>query len=124
MAQFQKQPAANGQNLPATQDGPRRRSKLLGGVNARAVGEAVLASALLSVLAFWQGDLLSAKLDIFLDDGRLWPADGLLALIAAGFVAMSKKVKPINKIRVVPALGVYGFNSIYGARVSAGLITE
>lgn len=102
---------------------PKRRSKLLGNINARAVGEAVLVSALLSVVAFWQGDLVSSKLDMFLDDGRAWPVDGVVAILLGGFLALTKKVKPINKIRFVPGLMVYGFNSIYAAREAAGLMT-
>lgn len=118
------QPARQGQSAPAESDSKgKRRSKLLGGVNGRAVGEAVLVSALAAILAFWQGDVLSAKIDMFLDDAKLWPADGLIAVVLAGYLALTKRVKPINKIRFVPALGVYGFNAIYGARVAAGLAT-
>lgn len=115
------QPARQGQ-APAVDGKTKRRSKLLGGVNGRAVGEAVAVAAILAIVAFWQGDVLSSKIDMSLDDAGLWPADGLIALALAGFCAFSKRVKPINKIRFVPGLAVYGFNSIYGAREAAGLI--
>lgn len=116
------QPARRADTSEATAPA-KRRSNLLGNVNARAVGEAVLVSALLSVVAFWQGDLVSSKLDMFLDDAHAWPVDGVVAILLGGFLALTKRVKPINKIRFVPGLVVYGFNSIYAARESAGLIT-
>ena len=112
-------------NLPATTGGdepPRRRSRLLGGVNPRAIAEATLVAALLAVVAFWQGDTLSSKLDMYLDDAKAWPVDGVLAAILAGFIALSKKVKPIHKIRFVAPLAVYAGNTIYSARERAGLI--
>ncbi len=109
-------------NLPATVDAqPRRRSRLLGGIPPRAVGEAVLVAALLAVVAFWQGDVVSARMGMFLDDARAWPVDGVLALLAAGFIAMSKKIKGIHKIRFVAPLAVYGGNAIWSARERAGL---
>jgi len=111
-------------NLPARTDAPekpRKRSRLLGGINARAVGEAVLVAAVLSVMAFWQGDLVSQKLNVYLDAGKAWPVDGVLAILAAAFIALSKKVKAIHKIRFVAPLAVYGGNAIYTARERAGL---
>lgn len=118
MAFEKKQPS----NLPATvEDKPRRRSRLLGGIPARAVGEAVLVASLLAVLAFWQGDVVSERMGMYLDEQKAWPVDGVLALLAVGFVAMSKKIKGIHKIRFVVPMAVYGGTAIYAARERAGL---
>ncbi|MBL8974814.1 MAG: hypothetical protein JNK56_29730 [Myxococcales bacterium] len=120
------QPAQKGQNLPARQDGdakPKRRSRLLGGVNARAASEAIMVAAVLAIAAFWKGDEASAYLDMYIDDGRLWPVDGLLAGAGAGLLMVSKRVKLKHKIQLVPALAVYAFNAIWSARENAGAVT-
>lgn len=122
MAFEKKNPA----NLPATTSGdasssPRRRSRLLGGIPARAVGEAVLVASLLAVAAFWQGDAISERAGMYLDDAKAWPVDGIVAGLGAIYLAMSKRFKGIHKIRFVVPLAVYAGNAIYSARERAGL---
>lgn len=117
------QPARTGNSETALAVPSKRKSKLLGGLTARSGGEAVIVAAVLAVVAFWQGDLLSGSLDMYMDDGKAWPVDGVLAVLTGIYCAFSKRVKLVNKIRFVPGLVVYGANSIYSAREAAGLST-
>lgn len=121
---FKPKPSSN---LPATVGGatveaqPRRRSRLLGGIPPRAVGEAVLVAAVLAVAAFWQGDVISERMGMYLDTAKAWPVDGVFAVLAAVALALTKKLKGIHKIRFVVPLAVYGGSAIYSARERAGL---